>query len=405
MKQSAIKGFFDHKRWKLYEWYYLLVMVCYVLTLFSRAVRPGVIAAVLMLGVAAELIVRRRVSFRCTLDYLAVAFFIYNAISGLWLIGSGMPANVFLEEFANSALPIIFYMVGKRADGDTGRFYQWFIAAVLFICGVGFVLYVIGPQFYVQYVYDWGYISDTDASTMRIRMLSVIGSTLVGFLSVAGMLASMYFVLHSGAKQGKLFFFLNLFFAFMSNQRSAMVVALLVLVYMNYLVFFVFKIMDKKYFYMECAVLAVGFAALCIIYMPAVMKVYYRLVSLPGAIAQRSDQWVSAVNNMLSFWYGNGLGANGHKALGYNHYVIADGGLVKMFCELGILGASIFIYMMLLVFTRGSKKLYGCAAELGIIAVALLQSVGSNILAFQLAAPVFWFAVGRLAAVVYEEEA
>ena len=35
--------------------------------------------------------------------------------------------------------------------------------------------------------------------------------------------------------------------------------------------------------------------------------------------------------------------------------------------------------------------------EVGIIIVGLLQSIGSNMLAFQICAPIFWFAVGRCA--------
>jgi hypothetical protein len=97
------------------------------------------------------------------------------------------------------------------------------------------------------------------------------------------------------------------------------------------------------------------------------------------------------------------LGANGHRAQGFTNYFIADGGLAKLFCEMGILGTSIFIFMMILIFKKGSKKLVKCSAELGIIAITLLQCIGSNLLEFQLATPIFWFAVGRCASVIMEE--
>ena len=45
-------------------------------------------------------------------------------------------------------------------------------------------------------------------------------------------------------------------------------------------------------------------SGLCIVYFRAVLKIYYRLVSLPGAIGQRSDSWVSAANNMKNIWLG-----------------------------------------------------------------------------------------------------
>ena len=150
---------------------------------------------------------------------------------------------------------------------------------------------------------------------------------------------------------------INLVVAFMSNQRSAMVVAILVIVYFNYLIFFEYRAVERKYFFIELAVLAVCFIALCIVSMDTVMKIYYRLVSLPDAIGERSEQWIAAVNNMYSTWLGNGLGANGHRALGIEGaHVIADGGLVKMYCEQGIFGFSIFLYIVILAFRKGVRN-------------------------------------------------
>ena len=126
-----------------------------------------------------------------------------------------------------------------------------------------------------------------------------------------------------------------------------------------------------------------------------ILKYWYRIASLPTAVSQRSEQWVAAVNNMYSSWIGNGLGANGHRALGFEDaHVIADGGLVKMYCENGVLGFSLFVYIMYLALSDGVKDIKEHYAEVGIIAVGLLQSIGSNMLAFQICAPVFWFAVG-----------
>ena len=55
-----------------------------------------------------------------------------------------------------------------------------------------------------------------------------------------------------------------------------------------------------------------------------------------------------------------------------------------------------FIYIVILAFRKGGENVREYCVELGVIAVALLQSVGSNILAFQLTTPIFWYAVGRM---------
>lgn len=381
--------------------YYILAIILYVLNMFIPAVRPGVFATVFMFLVLAELIMHKKVVFEKFTDRLVAAYFIYNSISVIWLVRGGLPVSVYEQEFIVSLLPVIFYYVGRTCSkGENERFLKNYIYAVLIVGILGIMLQVIMPQFYIDYSYKLSFVSKADAATCRVRMDSVVGSTVLGFAAVAAMLASIPFVMGNKKKSLRIFgiaaLIVNMIVAFMSNQRSAMVVAILVLIYFNYLLFFVYRLIDRKYFVAEIIVAAIAFIGLCILSMDAVMKIYYRLVSLPDAIGERSEQWIAAVNNMYSTWLGNGLGANGHRALGLEDtHVIADGGLVKMYCEQGVFGFSIFIYLVILSFKNGLKNLKDCSAELGIIAVAILSSVGSNILAFQLTTPIFWYAVGR----------
>ncbi len=396
--------------------YYIPAVLLYVINMFVPAVRPGVIATVFMLCVAAELILRRQIVFKTFMDRLVTVYFAYNALSVIWLLRSGMPFSVYAGEFVVSLLPMIFYFAaGSR------YFYRNYTAAILFTGIIGIILQMIMPQFYIDFSYKIGFASMADAATCRVRMDSVVGSTVLGFLAVAGMLVSIPFIMKgtlSGNGSGpdaaageaskkpgvngvRAFgiasMLINMIVVFMCNQRSAMVVAILVVVYFNVLLFFAYGVRKKKDFLIELIILAAGFLLFCIIKQDAALKAYYRLVSLPGAIGQRSEQWVAAVNNMYSTWLGNGLGANGHRAIGVEDaFVVADGGIVKMYCEQGIFGFSMFIYIMILTFKKGIGNIKEYCAEVGIMAAMLLQSIGSNILAFQLAGPIFWFAVGRI---------
>ena len=181
----------------------------------------------------------------------------------------------------------------------------------------------------------------------------------------------------------------------MANQRSGIVAAGIAVVFINWLVFFRLDMIPKKFFVIEVVVVSAALVILGIVKIEFLLKYWYRIASLPTAISQRSEQWVAAVNNMYSSWIGNGLGANGHRALGFEDaHVIADGGLVKMYCENGVLGFSLFIYLLYLALGDGIRNIREHYAEVGIIVAALLQSIGSNILAFQICAPVFWFAIG-----------
>jgi len=403
MNTSGILEKLKNDKAQLYLYYYIIVIVGYILTLVTQAARPGLIASALLVLIYIQSALEIKgfgfIKKLNTIDILAVFYFCYSFLSGIWCVSNGMPAGVWSGEFSTGMLTMIFYVVGRNiSEENKNRFYLWFMAAVCLVAFVGLVLYIWAPQFYLDYLYDLNHISKADAPTMRVRMLSVIGSILLGYISVAGMLASAHILLNSKARKGKILFFIGLIFAFLSNQRSAMVAAILVLLYVNYLLFFVFKILPKKYFVMEALGIGAAFVTVCVVYFEAIMKVYYRLVSLPDAVGERSEQWVGAVNNMYNLWLGNGLGANGHRAAGISEHIVADGSLVKIFVELGIIGMSVFAFMMLLCFKYGVRNLRLNAAELGIVAVALLQSVGSNILEFQLATPIFWFAVGCLSA-------
>ncbi len=394
------------KNTNLYNFYYLAVMLAYTLTLATDQMHPGVFASVLMFAVALELLLKKKIKIAGTPDYLIIAYLGYNLLSVIWLVKNGLPVSIYIEEFSNSILPIVFYMAGKTVADGTEKFYRWFLTAVLYVCVIGLVLYIWAPQFYLDYLLDV-YISKADAATMRIRMSSVIGSTCLGALAACGMLASAYYIMRENKRQrgvGIFLLFVNFLFVMMSNQRAAMVVAFLIILYMNWLIFFTFRAFKKKYLWVEFGAVLAGIAGICIINIEVLLKIFRRLVSLPGAIGQRSEQWVVAMNTLYNTWLGNGLGANGHKAIEYEGaHVIADGGLVKLFCEEGVIGFSIFLFLLFLVCKAAAKNMREYYVEIGMIAITLLSSIGSNIIAFQLTTPIFWFAVGRCASAIAAE--
>lgn len=403
---------------RISDLYYILAVISYVSTLFVNGMRPGVFGAALMVLVLAELAVRKELRPKAMADYIATAFFAYQILSVIWLVRGGFPLSVYINEFVSSCFPMIFYFVGRSAGLRSAKWYRNYLYAMLVLGVLGVAMYVIAPGFYIDWAYRWIYISKADAATMRVRMHSVVGSTCLSFLMVAGMLAGSYFLgrydhdgdvpkekidgSQKGGRRDVVFACVTmgacLLFAIMANQRSGLVAAALVLVYVNYLIFFKLDMIPRKYFMYEVIAIAAVFVAVGIVRFDFLLKFWYRIISLPTAISQRSEQWVAAVNNMYSSWIGNGLGANGHRAIGIEDaHVIADGGLVKLYCENGVIGFSLFIYLLILVLTDGIKNIRSRYVEVGIIIVGLLQSIGSNMLAFQICAPIFWFAVGRCA--------
>ncbi len=416
--------FIKNKNLAIY--YYPMMALIYSASLCSLdLIHPGLCSALLLIFIMGSMLwqlisylkLQQSLPKLSTEDIVMSAYFLYAVLSGAWCISFGMPPKVYLGELVTTAGPMAFYYVGRTltlngdADGimhhklsGRGRFYRNFILSVLLLGILGLILYILAPKFYLDYLFRLEYISKADVPTMRVRMLSVIGSTLMGYLSVMAMLASMYFLIKSEGKKGKLLIVANLFLAFMSNQRAAMVAAILALIYLNYLIFFTFELIPKNKLAIELGAFALALAGLVFFFRGAFMKVYYRLVSLPGAIGQRSDQWVGAANNMANIWLGNGLGANGHRAGEYTKHMIADGGLAKLYCEMGIVGTSLFIFLMLLTLKKGFRQLSNCATELGIIVLTLIMAIGSNMLSFAMATPIFYLCIGIIAKAATEAE-
>ena len=384
--------------------YYPLVFLGYLMTLFVPMMRPGIWAAFLILILGAFLVIKKKVNIHSVMDVLIVVYFLYRAASVIWLLKAGNPIGVYLDEFAVSLLPMLFYFVAKACD-NADKFYKFFLISLMLLGFISLVLYLWAPQFYCDYLYNWSYISKADAQTTRVRMESVTGCTVFGAVMVSGMAVSIHFLCASSDEKdykkrrlfGLITFVLSLMFTFLSNMRSAMVAAILLVLYVNYLIFARFKEISRKYIVIEIVSVAVIFLALCIIKFDLVLKIWWRLESLPGAVSQRSEQWVAAVNNMYSSWFGNGLGMNGHKAIGVEGaHVIADGGLIKLFCEEGVIGFSLFAYIMFLTVKKGIQNIKESYAEFILVVMMILQSVGSNIIAFLLITPIFWFCVGRI---------
>ena len=421
--------------YKLTNLYYGLVFSGYVLTLVINGFRSGVFASLLMTLIAAItgiIVIKsdKKSDFISLINVCVFAYLLYNFFSFIWIMKNGFPLSVYVEEFSNSVLPVVFYFVPAliiKTESDenerviiTDRIYKAFLIAFAIFSIICIILYITAPQFYCDYLFNMSFISKADASTCRVRMEGFTGSTSISYLGVAAMLVSARFMYkyavvlsfenktNGKGKHGdslKHFilystsFIFSLIVVFLANGRAGMVAALLVIVYINILVFSVFRFADRKYLYIEAGAIIALIVILCIITPSVVSKIWARLVSLPGAIGQRSEQWVSAINNMYGQWFGNGLGANGHKAIGIEGAkIVADGGLVKLYCEEGALGFSLFAFIILVIVRQSFKDLKKYFSELGIIMTALLMSIGSNIIAFQLCMPIFYFALGVIGA-------
>ncbi|MCR5748124.1 MAG: hypothetical protein K6G03_10485, partial [Lachnospiraceae bacterium] len=174
---------------------YPLSVIIYFLHLFFSFVRTGIgLTALLGMGFAAVCVLGL-FTFEKTEDKVFSVYFIYNLLSGIWCVYYGIPLGVFLGEVSTTALPMVFYYVGRKFDDEeSGKMYRSFIIAALFMGAVGAILNIWAPQFYLDFAYDNSFISVADAPTARVRMESLIGSGAMGCFAAYSMCASAFFL-------------------------------------------------------------------------------------------------------------------------------------------------------------------------------------------------------------------
>ena len=433
---------------------YPLFTLIYFLYMFFSGIRTGITMTFFLLAGILGICALGYITVKTTEDKVFGAYILYNLLSGIWCVAFGIPVGVFIGEISTTLLPMMLYYAGRGFDEEyAGKYYHGFILAALLMGGIGAVLFIRAPQFYIDFSYVNEFISKADAPTMRVRMNSLVGSGPMGCFVAYSTCASAYFLRKEDKKDrmtGMVYIILSILFSFMANQRSAMFCIILFLVFLNLVDFMVDKNKPLKYLWMEAGAVAALLAGIFIFARGVFEKFRIRLASIPDGFGERSESWIAAVNNMVNFWIGDGLGSHGHRAVDHQYYIVADGGLVKLYAEMGLIGTSMIIFVVALVYIKSfqrqgitaaaggvaaesaapeesgtaaeipaaaaggaaggasgdrkdpnsedaaeKRKLGLVVPELAIITSAILMSIGSNVLEMELCAPIAYFALGR----------
>lgn len=433
---------------------YPLFTLIYFLYMFFSGIRTGITMTFFLLIGILGICALGYITVKTTEDKVFGAYVLYNLLSGIWCVAFGIPVGVFIGEISTTLLPMMLYYAGRSFDEEYAeKYYHGFILAALLMGGIGAVLFIWAPQFYIDFSYVNEFISKADAPTMRVRMNSLVGSGPMGCFVAYSTCSSAFFLRKNDKKSrmtGLFYLILSILFSFMANQRSAMFCIILFLIFLNLVDFIVDKNKPMRYLWMEAGAVVALLAGIFIFARGIFEKFRIRLASIPDGFGERSESWIAAVNNMVNFWIGDGLGSHGHRAVDYQYYIVADGGLVKLYAEMGLIGTSMIIFVVALVYIKsfqkrsiltadaraadgaaaageagtggrsgaddgsaaagraaGDKKDHGSAPvteqrklglvvpELAIITSAILMSIGSNVLEMELCAPIAYFALGR----------
>jgi hypothetical protein len=387
---------------------YPIATLIYAMHLFISGIRTGIcLTAVLLLG-AACIAMLGLVTVKKTEDKVFTAYLIYNLLSGIWCVAYGMPVAVYAGEVTTTALPMVFYYAGRGFDEEEAdRYYRGFVIAALAMGLLGAVMFIFTPQFYLDFAYENSLISVADAPTARVRMESVIGSGAMGCFVAYAMCISSFFLWKkngAGRREGIIYMVLSIIFTFMANQRSAMFSVILMLIFFSFTAYKGGKKSNRKYIWIGIAGVIAVVAGIFVFARGVFDKFWARLSSIPAGFGERTGSWVNVVNRTHNFWLGDGLGSRGHRAAGFQEYIIADGGLVKLYSEMGIIGTSLILFILVLVYTKAYRNIRKVVPEIAVITCAILMSIGSNVLEIELCAPVVYFALGRAVRILTETD-
>lgn len=378
-------------KYKLYEFYNLLILVIILIQLFFiPSIRLGVITSFVILVVLYKSLNKHDFFKNTLVNKLVLLYLLYNSISLIWFIFSGIPVSVFFAEWSNSILPVFFFYISYKEDKSNYNFYNITLVAIIISFLLGYYLWTTAPPYYRIFM------NTTEGlGTDMLFFASLYGLTATGAFGVVGFLISSRLVVFSRGKKGKIAMILCIVATILTFRRSAMLVLFLSVVLMHFIAYLRFRFIKKRYFILELIFLFTIFSYLIKDYGYFFENLIERSSMISEAFDERSDTWNYAFEDW-TFILGKGLGSTGHKALGFTANLIPDGNYFKIIAEIGIFGIFIFFAILITTFINGYKNFKNKYLEVGILASICLIGIGSNIFTYQSIAPIFWYSIGRI---------
>lgn len=345
---------------------------------------------------------------------LITFFLVYNLASVILYLFNGRPIECYSLYVRQFAFPILFYYFGNNKTTDYDRYYKIFGISCLLCLGIGLILYITTPNFYVSYLNDARHSKWFDDSVfvdetnlMAYTRFSAFWATpyAVSYLGIPSLCFAL--LLSSKEKKNLWIWILLLVVSFISCilclQRIAMAFALIIIL----LVPISGLIQSKRSLRIIIFVLAFGLLAA-----PYLLELFderlyiireqiigrLEVFSFSQAMSEgRSSQYYQVFEEWNNPLLGLGLGSASGAALSYGFRGVTDGEYIRLLVESGVIGFGVFIVIAVKTVFTGIKYKRQVWAELFIVIYFLAASIGSNALSIMhLFAPMFWFCIGRI---------
>ncbi len=373
--------------------YYYVLFLLYTLSLVLPFVKTGALAAVYMLFISLSiLIINAKNGFK--VDLIIMLYILYNILSVLWFPFDRLPMIVYLTEIAYSILPICFYFIGNRNNTDY-LFMEKSMNAIYYSLILGIILYIIAPAFYGNYLVDHSLSSNSAVGWIRSALQSVYGVTAVGTFSAIALFYGFMKIIKDNTLKYKIWVVVVSVTLFMSTRRSAWFAFAVVMLYFHYLLYLKWKKLKLVHFIIELVLILSIIILLNTVFTSELDTLLRRISSMDGAVGERSANWILGILATNNIYLGNGLGSMNHASAAYGNLGVYDSSYVKMYAETGFIGLILFFIIISKALFKGIRKIEKYYIEIGIITVFLIQAIGSNVLSFQVLAPIFWYSIGQ----------
>lgn len=377
---------------KLWNMYYYVIFLCYFLGIFYTNIPVGQLATVYMIILIMDLI-RRDFIIQRYFDILILAYVFYSIVTLLWYPIGRIPIQAYLVEIAYGIIPIIFYFYGK--NDKKSSLLPHFFRAVFVSLVIGIVFYTWAPEFYGRYLVNIGFAANYLPPWIRNSLYSIYGATIASSFATMLTIYGFMGVCKKGSKKEWLYFLVGLIAVFLGTRRSAMAGTFLIISILHFFLYIKWRYLKVTHFIYELIVVAVLMTGGVLLFPHQVEIFLYRILMFSTAISSRSDQWILGLEIERNPVIGLGLGTVSHTAGALGFPAVHDGSLMRMYVEIGVIGVCIFTAIVLLAVLKAGFRAKEKYMEICIIAIMLIQAIGSNVLVFQLLAPIFWYSIGR----------
>lgn len=348
-----------------------------------------------------------------TIDRLVKSYFIYNLISFVWFLFSGISIEGYLTLAKYFLFPMFFYFIG-REDNYSDLFYKTFMWSMCFVFVIGLFWYITTPGYYLEFLIkqkqNTSYLLGTSAldetNIMNYASLSSFVNVYVTSLLCVPTMAIAYGLLfRREVPYNKVVLYsigvLSVAVAVLTYQRIAVFCVVMAFLFFciwgarhnqrsvaisGFILFFIgVAIIGSKYADRAQTMLAMW---------DEMLKTFSFSDAMEGGRIQQYTKVFSEWNNPL---LGSGMGSASAVARLAGKAGVTDGEYVRILIETGIVGFILFLSIIFKTLAVALRNIEKYLIETVIIVFFLAACVGANALSNgQIIPIIFWFAIGKV---------